>query len=341
LPLSAVAAATVQTVSYVGYKLFYNSLGVRPEEVGYDYASLLPRSAFQLALLVTAALALLSGASIALALYAVMLKPVWDDLRGRGSPLTTVGVHAMTGGMICTFLALLITWSAGLGGDGFVALLCALCAVLLVAGHWHARVESRPETSVLSHAMAPRIYHGSRRLILLGLAVTVISVYGPTALGCLVWLLILFGVDRLVPVRPRPSHAQAPGGGSSKWMWRAMTLGTAGALAFGFLSALAAVIDLSDLEAKADEVRAGARLKYSLLDPLTLAEPRADPVLVRWIGPRPPAQFTSAGGRRLTYLGQSDGTAVFLDTASKPQVVYRLPVSAIALEGAAQSVLLQ
>src|SRR4051794_10077135 len=56
LPLSAVAATAAQTIAYVGYKLFYNSFGVRPEEVGYDYASLLPRTAFQLALLLAAAL---------------------------------------------------------------------------------------------------------------------------------------------------------------------------------------------------------------------------------------------------------------------------------------------
>jgi hypothetical protein len=42
VPLSVLAATVLQTIAYTGYKLFYNSLGVRPEEVGYDYASLFP-----------------------------------------------------------------------------------------------------------------------------------------------------------------------------------------------------------------------------------------------------------------------------------------------------------
>lgn len=340
LPFSAVAAATVQTLSYVGYKLFYGSLGVRPEEVGYDYASLFPRSALQLASLITVVLGLLSVASIAIAIYGAMLKPMFDDLRGRGSPLTNPGARATAGGLGCALLASLVSGWTGLEGDEYVVLLAALVGVSLAAGHWHAWAEGRPDTSVLSFVMTPRVYRGSRRLVLLAVAITLTSVYSPSVPQCVALLLVLYGVDRFLPVVPSPGDADAPGGGSSKWLRRTVTLGMTGAVAFALLMALSALLDLSDLDDKAERVRAGERLKYSLLDPLTLAEPRADPVSVRWVAPRAPEPFTSSNPRQLTYLGQNGGTAVFLDTARKPQVIHRLPVAALAVDGSADSILL-
>jgi hypothetical protein len=275
-------------VSYVGYKLFYGSLGVRPEEVGYDYASLFPRSAFQLASLITIALVVLGVASIALAFYGVMLKPIFDDMRGRGSPLTASGTRALVGGIGCALLAVLVSAWTGVQGDGFVVLLATLFGVSLAAGHWHARAEGRPDTSVLSHVLMPRVYRGSRRLVLLGLAITLTAVYSPTVPQSAALLLVLYGIDRFLPVVPLPSDAEAPGGGTSKWLRRTLTLGMTGVVAIALLTALSSLLDLSDLDNKVDHVRAGERLKYSLLDPLTLAEPRADPVNVRWVAPRPP-----------------------------------------------------
>jgi hypothetical protein len=76
LPFSALAAGVVQTVAYTGYKFFYNTFGVRPEEVGYDYTLLLPRTAFQLALLVSGVLALVGLLSFGFAFYAAHWKAV-------------------------------------------------------------------------------------------------------------------------------------------------------------------------------------------------------------------------------------------------------------------------
>jgi len=341
LPLSAVAAAAVQTASYVGYKLFYNSLGVRPEEVGYDYTSLFPRSAFQIGLLISIALVTLSAVGFVLAFYAVVLKPFFDDLRGRGSELTTPGAHAVAGGLACAFLAVVLANSTGLHGDGFLIVLMALIGLSLLAGHWHARAEGRPQTSVWYDAMRPRVYRGSRRLVLIGAGIALTSVYAPTALSTVALLLALYAADRCLPVVPAKQDVEALGGGRSKWLWPAATLGVAGAVACAFLWALSAVIELSSLDESVDKVRAGERLKHSLLDPLTLAEPRADPVSVSWVGPRPPKIFAGPGARRLTYLGQSEGIAVFLDTAAKPQALHRLPIAAVAIAGPAQSVLLE
>ncbi len=339
LPLTAVAAATVQTVAYVGYKLFYNSFGVRPEEVGYDYASLFPRSAFQLALLITAALALLCGISVTLAIYGVLLKPVVDDLRGRNSPATGVPVRAFGTLLVCAVVSLLISNWTGIDGRELLLLLLVLSLVLLLAGHVHARAEGRPETSLLSHLMAPRVYRASRRLVLLALAVSIAAWVTPSVLGSILLLILLYGIDRAFPVAPS-LDTEATGGGTSKWLWRAGALGATGVLAFGFLLALNPVLDVSKLDEKVDAVRAGQQLEYSLLDPLTLAEPRADLVRVRWVGPRPPDEFASDDGLALTYLGQSNGTAVLLDAARTPQVVYRLPAPSITIESSARSILL-
>jgi hypothetical protein len=86
LPLAAVAGGTVQTVAYVGYKLFYNSFGVRPEEVGYEYTSLIPRTAFQLALISSGVIAFLGLLSLSAAFYGGMLKPMFDDWRASRRP---------------------------------------------------------------------------------------------------------------------------------------------------------------------------------------------------------------------------------------------------------------
>jgi hypothetical protein len=131
--------------------------------------------------------------------------------------------------------------------------------------------------------MAPRVYRGSRRLVLLGLAVSIAAWYTPSVLGSILLLIVLYGSDRAVPVVPS-LDTEATGGGKSKWLRRAGALGATGVLAFGFLLALNPVLDVSKLDA----VRAGQQLEYSLLDPLTLAEPRADLVRVRWVDPRPP-----------------------------------------------------
>jgi hypothetical protein len=69
VPLSVLAATVLQTIAYTGYKLFYNSLGVRPEEVGYDYASLFPRTAIPLAIILSVGLLILATASLAAAAY--------------------------------------------------------------------------------------------------------------------------------------------------------------------------------------------------------------------------------------------------------------------------------
>jgi hypothetical protein len=105
-----------------------------------------------------------------------------------------------------------------------------------------------------------------------------------------------------------------------------------GVAAIGFLALLQVILDASHLDAKVQQVRAGQHLNSSLLDPLALAEPRADPVLVRWVGPNAPDPFTRNRPSSRTFLGQNGGTAVFLNTRSSPQNIYGFPASAIAIE---------
>jgi hypothetical protein len=75
------------------------------------------------------------------------------------------------------------------------------------------------------------------------------------------------------------------------------------------------------------------------LNPLALAEPRAEPVQVRWVAANPPPLFHGRDAATLTYLGQNAGTSVFLDTRTGSPTVHRLPTSALTVQSAARSIL--
>jgi hypothetical protein len=116
-------------------------------------------------------------------------------------------------------------------------------------------------------------------------------------------------------------------------------LGSTGLLVLGGLGfALPAALRASNLDHKVQQVLAGHRLAYSPLNPLALAEPRAEPVRVQWVAANPPEPFHERDAATLTYLGQNNGTSVFLDVRTAPPAVYRLPTSALAIDSAARSI---
>jgi len=221
----------------------------------------------------------------------------------------------------------------------WVFLLVGLTGIVLE--HAHARRKNEADTSLLMRFLGPRTYRGPRRLVLLTIASTVPSSlffrsYPEIETVALV-VMMIYALDRFLPVVERPDMQAAPGGGRSPWLWRVGVLGLAGLAALGFLQALPSIIGASDLDGKIADVRAGDRLTYGLLNPLALAEPRADPVDVRWVGANPPNPFEGQHLLRLTYFGQNAGTSIFLDTTARRTTVYRLPTAAIALEASAQS----
>lgn len=336
LPLSAVAAATVQTVAYTGYKLFYNSFGVRPEEVGYDYASLFPRTAYQLALIIALGLLLLSIGSLVIAFYAGIGKPIWDDLR---RPAGTVTAGGRAAGAI--FVALCVTTAiARITGLNALWVLIGSIALILGLGHAHARAQGTPQHSLLSETLTARTYRGPRRIVLLLCAafVPVLDAsVGRDAASLLVLVAILYVIDRVLPVVDDDGIGHARGGGTSAWLRRTGVLLAAGAVAFAFLAVLPSILDASKIDSKVRQVRVGQRLSYSLLNPLTLAEPRADLVTVRWIAQNPPPPFAGRRSINLTYFGQSGGTAVFY----RPEngLIYRMPSAAVEIEAGAMSLL--
>jgi hypothetical protein len=338
LPLSAVAATAVQTIAYVGYKLFYNSFGVRPEEVGYDYASLLPRTAFQLALLLAAALLFLCALSLILACYAVTLKPFFSGWSGTRR---STGDRAAVASLAAMVLSIAV--AAIVGNRHFWLILCASGAVVLVIDHSLARSAGRPQSSLLSELMTPRIYRGARRMVLLtmaALSATALDLGGLDRMALLLVLVIgLYVADRFVPVVDVRDEPKIRGGGSSPWLLRTMALFAIGGIAFGFVALLSVVLDASHLDRKVAQVERGARLNNDLLDPFTLAEPRAEPVRVRWVAPDPPHPFAAGHALNLTYFGQHDGTSVFLDPRAKPRIIYRVPTSAVELQAGATSTL--
>lgn len=342
LPLSALVAGVVQTVAYAGYKFFYNSFGIRPEEVGYDYASLLPRTAYVVALLVSIALVVLALVSLTLAFYVGLLKPMLQDFLGGSKPSPAGRLDNGLAVAMVPFAATVVVSLVGaaqLAGWAFLSV--GLTAV--VVEHVRARNRNVADSSVLMRFLAPRTYRGARRVVLIAVASIfpgTLALSSPVEAETVAFaVLMVYALDRMVPVVDPPEATAAPGGGTSPWLWRVGVLGLAGAISLIFVANLPKILGSSDLESKVTDVRAGGRLTYDLLNPLALAEPRADPVNVLWVGADPPRPFSRNRAVRLTYFGQNAGTSVFLDTAAGQPAVYRLPTAAVMLQASAKSVL--
>lgn len=336
LPFSAVAAAAVQTVAYVGYKLFYTSFGVRPEEVGYDYASLFPRTAFQLALIIAAGLLILSALSLLVAFVSAVIVPTF---KRRGHARLSSGDRGVLLLLAAMTLSALI--ARIVGNRHFGLILLASCVLVFVVNHLRARRAGSPQNSALSQLAAPRIYRGGRRITLLLVAAASAAAFDVSDLDdlplLLVVVVIVYSVDRAVPVSEIASETDARGMVTSKWFRRTITLAAVGAVAVGFLSMLSFALDASRLDRKVAQVREGGRLDSDLLNVFTLAEPRAELVRVRWVGPDPQPPFVAGRAHALTYFGQNAGTSIFFDPAARPRMIYRVPTAAVQLEAAARN----
>jgi len=129
LPISAVAAATIQTTAYLNYKLFYARFNVRPEEVGYDYTSVLPRTTIQVAGFLLLLLMFLSAASVVVALIAADrltdARETTSEVRNRG-----LGVLALA---LCLIVACVL-WLLDVGVIAFWTAM-VLGAVYVIVEH--------------------------------------------------------------------------------------------------------------------------------------------------------------------------------------------------------------
>jgi hypothetical protein len=311
-------------------------------------------------------LLLLSVGSLVFAMYGVLFKLVFDDLRGpptNCSDRRTPRVRTMRafgfrvswtrtprartqsamsrawrdlGVLLAPFgAALILGHSAHLTASISAWIGLALCLVVLAINDAHARTIGRPHSSVLASLLEPRAYRGARRLVIIAGAVALGVTYGSAgALTIIGTIVMVYLLDRFLPVVDPVDQSGdvVPGGGTSRWLRAVSILAATGLTVIGFLSALPAIIRASNLDAKVASVRAGHRLTYGKLNPLAFAEPRAEPVRVRWVAQNPPDPFTSGRSRSLTYFGQNSGTAVFLDLHVSPTAIYRLPVSALAIE---------
>lgn len=345
VPLSVVGAAALQTVAYAGYKLFYNSFGVRPEEVGYDYASLFPRTAMQIAILVSVALVVLAALSIAVAFYGAigvgflrgqreskLADPAVEDRRARFLGFGIAAVFAVT----------LVASAIGLPSIAFYAF--ATVVVLSLAAE-HIVARDTKTRSWLDDLFRPRIYRAPRRILLIAAALSLptldATVLPLSTAEVVIWTIAIFLVDRAVPVVQKRDDARIPGGGTSRWLRGTGVLALSGAVASVALSLLAAAIAWSGLPDRVTEVRSGHALRHNFSQPfdlvVVLAEPRAERVLVRWIGAAsPPPPFRKGIELlALTYFGQANGVSVFLEPQAPgtgPGRVYRWPTAAVALE---------
>lgn len=344
--MSVLAAAVLQTIAYTGYKLFYNAFGVRPEEVGYDYASLFPRTAIPLAVLLSFVLTALATVSFAVALYGGMgysfIKSLRTETpedpfhRERQARLVMIG-FATTFGVLLVMNAL---------GASSVAIWAVVAVFLITVLIEHRVARDTASRSWLDVLFAPRIYRSPRRLLLIAFAISV-PTWDPnveiTFSYVLSMTLLVFLADRIVPVMPTERDETYTGGGTSPWLRRTALLGVAGLIGAFLLVGFVVGLPAMGLADRVRDVRLGQALVYKYDNPLRLAallaEPRADRVRVQWLGSDPPPMFRDDRGRRravpLTYFGSNNGISVFF---SPPAVawglgdVYRWPTAAIGVE---------
>jgi hypothetical protein len=336
IPVSAVLTGVLQTVGYLGYKDFYQQFGVKPEEVGYDYASLFPRTAFQITLVVTLALLGLALTSLLFAIAGagassganvgvleLISKREWKAAvaAGTGSKGTLL--------IICVF---------GLVLNNPVGLLIPAIVTLLAVAWQHALP--------LENRSAP-VYRDSRRLLMLLVFAGALVLFKSEDAD---WrwpfgiALAVFAIDRSIPVRP-VREKLVVGDGIPQWLLGTLFLAAFAAAAFAALVAFGFYGE-DRIMVKVEQVKHGQSLAYDPLNLWAIAEPRADRVAVRWIAPHPPPPFAACSKEPcdevlLTYFGQSAGTSVFLSAERAPDQstralrpaleVYRLPTSAVVM----------
>jgi hypothetical protein len=328
LPLSALFASGAQTVAYLGYKEFYSGFGVRPEEVGYDYTSLLPRTIVPVAFLTVLTLIALSMLSLVLGLWrAEQISSVGQPAQAASEDSAAIARHArigVFGGIVLVGVILLVP-------PHLLPALFVIAVVVAVAlGHILARWYP-PDRSYLARFVQPRTYRGGRRFIIMAAgAVCALNYRGEiTWTDAVAFAALVYIVDRGVPIiHPAPAE-EVEGGGTSRWL-----VGILGILVLAVVVTALVMVFVTQLSVvgdKAKDVRAGHPLRYSVANPLTLAEPRAQQVLVQWTGPRVPPPFVKGKEAYLIYLGQNNGTSVFFSQCEMKDAVYRLPMAMLVI----------
>jgi hypothetical protein len=199
----------------------------------------------------------------------------------------------------------------------------------IVVEHTLARREPLGRSWV-TDAVQPRAYRGGRRFFIIVFGMAIVFTYKDdmTWLTLVFVAAIIYTLDRVTPVL-NPSD-QVEKGGTSPWL-----AGLSGIIvvttAVGVILQVS-VTELSDsMQDKVARVRMGHPLRYTVADPLALAEPRADRLLVGWSGPRAPHPFSAHGEIELMYFGQNNGTSLFLSIPPETPAVYRFPSAMLSM----------
>jgi hypothetical protein len=328
VPLSGLIAVLVQTVAYQGYKSFYSYFDVRPEEVGYDYTSLFPRTIIPIAALSLGALMLLSLGSVALATVVALRFKMKEyrldaELESRRVVVVGVGVLVLLAGIVVL---------GGIGGESVLSVFVAAIVVAAVVTEHALARRKHPTKSWVTEMVRPRAYHGGRRLFLIVLSMVTVLSYKDEITWSTMLLVaaFIYAGDRALPVLNRAPYDEVEQSGTSRWL--------VGICAIIVVTTVVAVVleifvtQISDsVRDQVNQVRAGMRLEYSITNPLSLAEPRAQRVMVRWSGPSVPQPFSGDEEIALMYFGQNNGTSVFLSTPPEAEAVYRLPTAMLVM----------
>jgi hypothetical protein len=365
-PVAAILAAALQMAAYTGYKLFYQSFGVTPEETGIEYSSILVRSALQLLLLFVVVLLLLTTLSLMVSFYPALgwLFYRWNRSREAGNLARIFPSRASRYG------ALGIVWFAGfLGGfivlarlssgskvDGGITVFVLFVWPLLLAvlgEHLYLRLRSRPEPSLMDLCVSDVMVGGIRRItlffgaLLLGSAMPSASILDMMEVALAVFVLDAIASRIMDASVGKSAHlTRVRDILRSRWLRDAFIFALLMLVTFIGVGSFDRLIRLSKIDSMVTEVANGGQLTYqpNQLNPFLLAQPKAISVEVLWISSaQPPDGFEPQGAdrstvpsRRLTYFGQAQGAAVFYDKDSPngTPVVRRLPVGSIEIRHA-------
>lgn len=318
---------TLQSITYISYKAFLGYFQVRPEEAGYDFASLLGQQAP--ALIIASALTVMVLAIIAFALmyYWHALGPyIIQKLHFPHAFKRRLPFLAKIEGSLVdlrmmgfAFSALVIVGVAGRLGQGVSLSVLPLMAAILSIEHLIvAGRPGHPPRSLWVRLTEANSYSATRVLVLSGSVVLLLStirVDGIQGMNYAVTsLVIVFVLDRVV-IRPRPDGRQFNIGESVRVPLILSSTLVAGLAILTALTGMDKIMQSGGMNQAIVQTANGRGYASSPFSWKSLVVPNAWPVAISWSNNSGgstaiPDDIAKRGTINAVLLGQSNGTTV-------------------------------
>ncbi len=317
----------LQSITYISYKAFLGSFQVRPEEAGYDFASLLGQQAPALIMASALTVMVLALITFALMYYWHLLGPyIVQKLRFPYAFKQRLPFLAKIEGNLVdlrmmgfAFLALAIVGVAGRLGEGFsLPVLPVMAAILSIEHLIVARSSRHSARSLWVRLTEVNSYSATRILALSGSVVLLLStirVDGIEGLNYAVTsLVIVFVLDRVV-IRPRPDGRQLNIGESVRVPLILSSTLVAGLAILVTLAGMDKVIQSGGMNQAIIQTANGKGYASTPFSWKSLVVPNAWPVTISWSNNNGgstaiPDDIAKHGTINAVLLGQSNGTTV-------------------------------